>query len=354
MGFMSIISSLAVAGLTAVAQDSPASVELWPEGSRPVQAVRGGIGEGEDGGGPYPTSFTYTDAIGHEPRITRRDPSDVLKVGDTYYVWYSKVAKGPGVYKYPSGYSADVWFASSPDGRAWTERGKAVGKGGSGAWDEHGVFTPNILVFGGKYYLFYTGVAKGFPQRLESWSRIGVAIGDSPEGPWTKFDGNPVIAPSKDPEKFDSMVTDDASLAVRGGKVWFYYKGRQQERTPGQTKMGVAISDGPTGPFVKHGGGEPLHPGHEVMIWPQGKGIASLATAAGPRRIYFAADGLKFEPRNAVSKPPRAPGAFRSDGFKDGALGEGLKWGISHVPRGGDLFLARFDARYGAPPDGKK
>ncbi|MHC4406658.1 MAG: sulfatase family protein, partial [Planctomycetota bacterium] len=52
-----------------------------------------------DGGGPYPQSFTFADAIGHEPEVTRRDPSDVIRVGDVYHVWYSKVTEGPGVYR---------------------------------------------------------------------------------------------------------------------------------------------------------------------------------------------------------------------------------------------------------------
>ena len=29
--------------------------------------------------------------IGRQAGVCRRDPSDVIKVGDTFYVWYSKV-----------------------------------------------------------------------------------------------------------------------------------------------------------------------------------------------------------------------------------------------------------------------
>jgi len=44
-----------------------------------------------DGGLPYPDKFTFQVAIPYEQGVTRRDPSDVIKVGDTYYLWYSKV-----------------------------------------------------------------------------------------------------------------------------------------------------------------------------------------------------------------------------------------------------------------------
>jgi len=296
-------------------------------------------GKPADGGGPYPQSFTFTDAIGHEPGVTRRDPSDVIKVGGKFYVWYSKVKKGPGVFQYPSGYSADVWYATSPDGRQWTEQGETAGKGGPGAWDEHGVFTPNILVFGGKCYLFYTAVAAGHGSTTPT--RIGVTVSDSPDGPWKKFEGNPVLSPSPDPAQFDSMRVDDAAFVVRDGKIWFYYKGRQINKSPAETKMGVAIGDSPTGPFVKHG--EPLHQGHEVMVWPQGAGVASLASAAGPRMIYFAADGLHFQPRTLLKGGLGAPGAYRNDHFQNNAVGQGLTWGICHSTKSGDVYLRRFD-----------
>lgn len=311
--------------------------------------------QARDGGGPYPHSFNFTDAIALEPGVTRRDPSDVIQVGGSYYVWYSKVKKAAGAWRYPSGYAADVYYATSPDGHRWTERGLAVGKGAKGAWDEHGVFTPNILAFKGEkgeYYLYYTGVAASHGSLTPT--HIGVAISASPDGPWTKFRGNPVLSPSKDPAKFDSMRVDDASLVVRDGKVWFYYKGRQTDRSPGETKMGVAIGPDPTGPFIKHGDAKPLHAGHEVMVWPHGKGVASLATAAGPKRVYFAADGLNFQPRNNVSGAPRAPGAFRNDHFKDGVVSEGLQWGIGHASRDGDLYLVRFECEYSPAAAGSR
>jgi arylsulfatase len=319
---------------------------FFDEGPRRSESRRWLPAQPADGGGPYPRTFVFADAIAHEPGVTRRDPSDVICVDGTHYVWYSKVKNESRVYSYPSGYSADVYFATSPDGHTWTEQGPAIDKGPEGSWDEHGVFTPNILVLKGKYYLYYTGVAAG--HGLTTPTQIGVAVSNSPNGPWTRFEGNPVLSPSDDATKFDSMRVDDASLVVRGGKVWLYYKGRQQERTPGETHMGVAIGKAATGPFVKYRDAQPLHPGHEVLVWPHGTGVASLATSAGPRQVYFAADGLEFEARTAVANVPRAPGAFRSDAFQNDIIGQGLKWGVGHAGRG-DLHLVRFDCQFTGP-----
>ncbi len=103
------------------------------------------------------SEFRYTPILGgYEAGITRRDPSPVIKVGDLYYVWYTLSTEGP------SGYFGEVWYATSPDGWEWTERGLAVETGGRGAWDENGVFTPSILVAEGRYYVFYTAVPKPF------------------------------------------------------------------------------------------------------------------------------------------------------------------------------------------------
>ncbi len=69
-------------------------------------------------------SVTRTDltGIGLEKGVMRRDPSDIIKVGDLYYVWYSKG-------KLKTGYDATVWYATSADGLHWTEKGEAVAKG---------------------------------------------------------------------------------------------------------------------------------------------------------------------------------------------------------------------------------
>ncbi|NQT39890.1 MAG: sulfatase-like hydrolase/transferase, partial [Planctomycetes bacterium] len=316
---------------------------FFDEGTHRPDALRWEKPKPADGGGPYPRSFSYTTAIGPEKGVTRRDPSDVIRAGEKFFVWYSKVTDGPGVWGYNSGYSADIYYASSADGKTWTEGGLAVGKGEKGDWDVHGVFTPNILVADKKFYLFYTGVPSPFDENTKT--AIGLAVSDSPDGPWTRSDVNPILIASDDPAEFDSMRVDDAAFIARGGKYYFHYKGRQLKHTPGETKMGVAIADKPEGPYRKHDA-SPLHPGHEVMVWPHGEGVASLASAAGPRQIYFAADGLDFQPRNVVAGVPRAPGCFRDDNFREGHVGQGITWGISHASAGRDLYLVRFDCRF--------
>jgi len=285
--------------------------------------------------------FTYSDAVPFEQGVTRRDPSPVIRVDETYYVWYSRTRVSA------DGYSASVWYATSLDGLVWQEQGEALPKGAKGAFDEHAVFTPTILVAAGRYYLFYTAVPEPFTNDnggpKGTRTAIGVASADSPDGPWVRFDGNPVLRPSDDPEAFDSMRVDDAYFVVRNGECWMYYKGRQLDRSPAETKMGLAIAQTPMGPYVKHPENPVLDSGHEVCVWPHGNGVGCLVCNVGPQgnSLQYGDDGIHFH-RIADTVPPKAPGPFRADGFVDGP-GPGVTWGISMEHHLGWPYLVRFE-----------
>ena len=279
--------------------------------------------------------------IGAEAGVMRRDPSDIVRVGDLYYVWYSKGSIAPG-------YDATVWYATSPDGHHWTEKGMALAKGGPGGWDGASVFTPNILVAEGRYWLFYTGTSRPFGKRFNPDSKIGIAVADSPDGPWERLATNPALTNSDKPEDFDSHLVDDACLIVRDGRYWLYYKGRQLGKGPGQTQLGVAIADRPEGPYVKFAG-NPVIPGnHEVLVWPQGKAVAAMIGTTGPKdivsSIMVADDGLRFTKTHKVVDVPHAAGAYRPEAFTDSGTGERIEWGVHIGKRKGFLpFIERFD-----------
>lgn len=313
-------------------------------------AASGAVGRAQDLPELQSASFRYVPAygLGLEKGVCRRDPSDVIKVGRTYFVWYTRVSDKPGVYRYPSGYSGDIWYATSEDGIHWSERGQALGKGPRGAFDEHGVFTPNILVAHGKYYLFYTAVPSPMSERTTT--AIGIAQARSPYGPWRKFKGNPILKPSKNPKLFDSFRVDDACLITRGGRYWLYYKGRRQGHGPSETRWGVAFAKRPLGPYVKFRGNPVTNSGHEVLVWPDREGVVALIGPTGPEKntLQYAADGLHFKVISHITNPPMAPGAYRPDAFTDTKFGQGIRWGIS-MALGANPYLVRFLCDLAAP-----
>jgi hypothetical protein len=294
-------------------------------------------------------TFSPAAGIGPEPGVMRRDPSDIIKVGDHYHVWYSKG-------KFSHGYDASIWHATSKDGHAWTEQGEALPRGGAGAWDEQSVFTPNILVAEGRYWLFYTAVPKPFVASGPGLTRtaIGLASADSPAGPWKRFDGNPVLTPRGDESHFDGIRVDDACLMVGDGKYLLYYKGRQGiKTTPYETKMGLAIATRPQGPYTRVQDDPVIHGGHEVLVWPQGKGVAALLSNHGPEdlksRIHYSDDGIHFAPTHRIAPTPSGAGAYRPDAFTDGKRGRPIEWGIHILNRKDGLpSLERFDLHWPA------
>jgi beta-xylosidase len=228
------------------------------------------------------------------------------RVGGLYYVWYSKGKIAPG-------YDATVWYATSPDGHVWTERGMALAKGEPETWEGASMLTPNILVAEGRYWLFYTGTSRKYGKRFNPDSKIGIAASDSPDGPWERLATNPALKNSDNPEDFDSHLVDDACLVVREGRYWLYYKGRQLGKGPGQTQMGLAIAGHPQGPYVRHPE-NPVIPGnHELLVWPQGTGVAAMIGTTGPTHlittIQYAEDGVHFSKTHEVRNGPWAGGA---------------------------------------------
>lgn len=286
-------------------------------------------------------SRTTLTGIGPDQKVSRRDPSDIIKVGNLYYVWYSR---GP----VKTGYNATVWYATSVDGVNWTEKGRAVAKGAVGAWDEASVFTPNILVAEGKYWLFYTAISK--KPKVKPDSKIGIAVSDSPDGPWQKLATNPVLKNGDNESDFDSHLVDDACLMVRNGKYWFYYKGRQLGKSPWETKMGLAIAESPGGPYIRHPEKLVFPGNHEVVVWPQGKGIAALVDGLGLKEttnsVLYAEDGIHFTKTHDVIDRPKASGTYRPEAFTNSNLGKAPTWGVEMAPAGKLLCIQRFDIEW--------
>ena len=293
-------------------------------------------------------AYDQLPGIGYEKGSTRRDPSDVIKVGDTYYVYYTKV------YGRSSGYWGTLWYATSKDeGFTWKEGGEILGRGEKNTFDSQATFTPNILYANGKYYLYYTGV-KPTPGNKEGAfennsttdiTAIGVAISNSPAGPFTRLSDDPILKISPKVDKFDSYRIDDAVLLYRKGLYWLYYKGRSRgngQSGPAHTQMGAAFSKSPEGPFTKLD--NPILSGsHEVMLWQEGAGIGAVASLSNT--FEYAPDGLDFMSHKLgveVENRPKAPGAFRQDLTQSTMIGEGLKWGISMRQNGNEDYLIRF------------
>ncbi len=302
-----------------------------------------------------------------EEGVHRRDPSSVIKVGDIYYMYFTK-SYGPHVgfntgdldaKVFPWDYS-EIWCAKSVDGYTWQEVGVAVKRGEEGSYDDRSVFTPEIMKHEGKYYLVYQTVKHPYVNR--SFECIAIACSDTPEGLFTKSSA-PILEPTRDGEwdtkednrflvkekgSFDSHKVHDPLLFHYKDKFYLYYKGERmgEEMYMGgrETKWGVAIADNIQGPYVRSEYNPVTNSGHETCLWKYKDGIAAFLRTDGVEKntLQFAEDGINFEIMSVIKAGPEASGPFRHDEPIKDPL-DGMKWGLSHNIYDKWGHIVRFD-----------
>lgn len=127
-------------------------------------------------------------------------------------------------------------------------------------WDGACTHNPNIVRIGGKYYLYYMGntgdraKTQGLNWQHRNSQRIGVAVADRPEGPWTRFD-KPLVDVSPDPQASDALATNNPTVVARpdGGVLMIYKAVAKRGALPfgGPVVHLAAVAKSPLGPFVK-------------------------------------------------------------------------------------------------------
>jgi len=314
----------------------------------------------EDRGNELFSNFKYSrlEGFSREPNVSRRDPSKVIRVDGLYYVYYThRRTQGP-----PAGPEkatdtipsrdwdlAEIWYATSTDGFRWKEQGPAVKRPPKGQFGWRSNCTPDILVFKGRYYLYY----QAYSAVIEGGDicPVTVAEADSPCGPFRAI-GRPVVSPGG-ADDWDCACVHDPFPLIYKGKIYLYYKGSPGQKRGGDNiirAQGVAIAENPAGPFEKSPLNPVLNSGHETCLWPYKTGIAALVSLDGPEKntVQYAPDGVNFRMMSLLQVPPVAPGPFVVDAFADNGDGRGITWGLCHInPDGGgsmnDSILARFD-----------
>ncbi len=197
---------------------------------------------------------------------------------EDYWVWGSSVVKGDdGLYhmyvsRWPKRLPFFVsWMTDSEIAHAVSETAVgpyrfndvALGKRGAQYWDGQSCHNPKIMRWGGKYILYYMGSTHPFEPLPDgktfdfngkhcvvgrSNKRIGVAVADSPYGPWERMD-TPIL-PTK-PNTFYAHLTSNPSPVIHeDGSVLLMFKGRPYAATGhGSMGIGVAKADHYLGPY---------------------------------------------------------------------------------------------------------
>ncbi|MGJ8693351.1 MAG: glycoside hydrolase family 117 protein [Thalassotalea sp.] len=307
------------------------------------------------------SQFRYTRLNGFDYRngngtISRRDPTKVIKANGQYYVWYTRrdtetpprgAKLGTDVIPSSDWDLSEIWYATSKDGFNWQEQGVAIERPEKPNVGWRSVSTPDILVWKGKYYLYYQGFLEMSGKRGDDCP-VTVSVADSPNGPWKAT--NKIVIPNGPEGAWDSKSIHDPYPLVHNGKIYLYYKSDFGTNRDLIRMQGVATADDPLGPFTKSPLNPVLNSGHETTLFPWKEGIAALVIRHGNEHntIQYAPDGVNFHVETNVSMMPVAAGPYIPDAFTDTKNGKGILWGISHFAHQGTRsqrhsILARFD-----------
>jgi hypothetical protein len=179
-----------------------------------------------------------------------------------YHLFYSRWPRKLGHVAWVTNSEVAHAVGDSPFG-PWTFHDVALPARGTKFWDGSCTHNPTVLHIGKKFYLYYMGnYGDGAVKSPLNWThrnhqRIGVAVADSPNGPWQRFD-KPILDISSDPTAPDALLTSNPSVVVRpdGGVLMVYKAVGLKKKLPfgGPVVHLVATSNSPIGPFVKHPG----------------------------------------------------------------------------------------------------
>ncbi len=218
----------------------------------------------------FPRSAVY-----REPGFHLWDPAMVRTPDGVCHLLYSRWPVELG-YDAWATHAEIAWATSTRPEGPYHFQGVVLGARGTGFWDGHSVYNTCLLADGGRYYLYYTGNhgdSSWRPDRApgmneEAWwvqrnsQRIGVAVADSPRGPWKRFD-QPLL--DTGPETGSGIIAVPNVIHRRGGGFLMYYK----TLAPGPGRFGggvfhyAATARNPLGPFRRQG--KPMVNKQELM-----------------------------------------------------------------------------------------
>lgn len=276
--------------------------------------------------------------LGKAPRTPAFD-------SEGYWVWGSSVVKGEdGKYHiYVSRFPKSLpfhpgWMVASEIVHAVSDTPQgpyrfsdiALPPRGAQYWDGRSTHNPRILKHGSRYYLIYMGSTHPFADpthdelTLDSpWcivaranKRIGLAVADSPYGPWKRMD-EPIL--KTEPETFYSYLTSNPSPIIQeDGSVMMIFKGRAHTENGKYSDMALGVAYAPSieGPYTVLNGKKPIFQvdgqgeAEDPFLWKDERGyhaifkdhVGKFTGERGGGVMAHSKDGINWEP----DKDPKA------------------------------------------------
>lgn len=262
-----------------------------------------------------------------------------------YWVWGSSVVKGnDGKYHmFVSRFPKSLPFhpgwmvaseivhaiADTPEG-PYQFSDVALPARGAQYWDGRSTHNPRILKYQNKYYLIYMGSTHPFANptyeqlTLDSpWctvgrsnKRIGLAVADSPYGPWKRFD-EPILQ-TKPNTFYSFLVSNPSPIIQEDGSVMMIFKGRTYIGDDKFSDMALGMAYAPSieGPYTVLNNDQPIFQvdgqgeAEDPFLWKDSRGyhaifkdhVSKFTGEKGGGVMAHSKDGIQW----VVDKDPKA------------------------------------------------
>lgn len=154
---------------------------------------------------PVEESPTTVENTSLNPLPIRFGDPFILHASDSkYYMYGTSLADG---------FEAFV----SPDLKTWEPCGQVYRGGTEGQWNIDCFWAPEVYERDGKYYMLFSSNAKYNPTNEGENFRIGVAVSDSPAGPFTDLYDRPIFYPPY------PIIDADVLFDETTGKAYLYF-----------------------------------------------------------------------------------------------------------------------------------
>lgn len=238
-----------------------------------------------------------------------------------WYVWCNSPVEAPDgkvhLYfsRWPAAKGMGGWIKGSEIAHAVADSPESpfeyvqtvLSPAGPGHWDATTCHNPHIQRIDDRYYLFYMGNANG----KTDTKRIGLAVADSPYGPW-KRSQEPLLQAGEPGAWDDHCTTNPAFVKHPDGRYCLYYKSwntaeYEQATGPirGNRKYGLAFADKPEGPYHKYPKNPVIDFSHlgnnrqleDAFVWHEAGRFRLLARDMG---VYNQQVGLYMQSANGL------------------------------------------------------
>lgn len=243
--------------------------------------------------------------------------SSIVKADDgKYHLFYAQMPRKHSFFSWLTDGRVSRAVADSPTG-PWQHVGVVLEGRGEGFWDQYTIHCHKIYKFEGKYYLYYMSTNSGGKKLTEEQlntargkhrppgsirsilsinQRIGVAVSDSIEGPWQRFD-KPLI----EPELPITNIVNNTSVTQRPDGGYLMIVRGDQPGYPHHKPVrmqAVLLADHPLGPWKMQK--EPVvkdYNSEDPEVWydTERKRYYSLYHAFGYMGMITSVDGLNWQ-----------------------------------------------------------